>query len=462
MSEHVYSGNSSEQIRRDFVPASDYTAPDVADLERRRLWPKIWHIACREEELPHVGDFVNYEILDESILVVRTKADEYKAFYNVCQHRGRRLCDDARGSVAQGFFCRFHGWRYALDGEINHVYCREDWINSPGFKEGNLNLKEVKIDRWAGWIWINMDPVAEPLLDYLGPIVERLKNFELEKMRFAWYETIVAPVNWKVVVEAFNEGYHAGATHNAKVDYRGLFSTVELHGRHAMYQVRHRNMPVVKREDGQWSKAQSLPDLIYYESLQLHDTQFSMVMDPQMKAITQMRKEISPGASDQEIFDKLWELHRQEIKAAGLHWPEKLSPAELTAAGTSWVLFPNTILFPCIDGLMWYSMRPYENDPEKCIFDIWCLRPYEAGSEPKAAQHISNGFEEFKGRNPFLQQDFENLVAVNKGMKSRGWHGAVCNPLQEIQVSAFHLTLREYLSGIKQSFATAPAGDRPS
>ena len=80
------------QIRLDFVPASDYTA-EFHRLEMERVWPRVWQVACREEELPNVGDYVNYEIGNESILVVRSAPDKIRAFYNVCPHRGRRLVD---------------------------------------------------------------------------------------------------------------------------------------------------------------------------------------------------------------------------------------------------------------------------------------------------------------------------------------------------------------------------------
>src|SRR5262245_36134601 len=140
------SATKTGRIRDDYVPAAEYNAPDVTALENTRMWTKVWQVACREEEIPNVGDFVNYQIVNESILVVRTKKDEIKAFYNVCQHRGRRLRDDERGNVAQGFYCRFHGWRYALDGSVTYVHNKEDWKDCAGFKESNLNLKQPHVD----------------------------------------------------------------------------------------------------------------------------------------------------------------------------------------------------------------------------------------------------------------------------------------------------------------------------
>jgi phenylpropionate dioxygenase-like ring-hydroxylating dioxygenase large terminal subunit len=448
MSESLKSKDGVNPIRTDFVPSSYFTGPHIADLERQRMWPKIWHIACREEEIPNVGDFVNYEIYDESILVVRTKNDEITAFYNVCQHRGRRLRDEERGNVAPGFFCRFHGWRYALDGKVIYVHNREDWEDCAGFKESNLNLKQPQVGTWAGWVWVNMDPNAEPLLKWLGPVVTQLKNFDIENMRFAWYETIIAPVNWKVVVEAFNEGYHSGATHTSAIDYKRARSPAEIHGRHSRYNTRFLDgLPNAKSESGQWSEAKTMQDFLYYQSLEIYETLFALVMEPLMKAVTRLRVETKPNDTAEEIFAKLWDTHKQEHEAAGLIWPRNLKAEDLATAATGWHIFPNTIMLPAVDGVLWYRMRPYGEDPNSCIFDIWCLRPYAPGKEPKVKRRIAHGFDAFRGRNPFLEQDFDNMSAVNKGMKSRGWAGATCSPTQESQISNFHKVLRDYMFG---------------
>jgi phenylpropionate dioxygenase-like ring-hydroxylating dioxygenase large terminal subunit len=436
----------SGRIREDFVPSGQYTDPSVAELEKSRLWPRIWHIACREEEIPSVGDFVNYEIFDESILVVRTAEHEISAFYNVCQHRGRRLKDEERGSVAQGFYCRFHGWRYGLDGKVTYIHDRPDWEACKDFKESDLNLKRPPhVGRWAGWVWINMDPDAPSLEEWLGPaIMKELENFDIEKMRFAWYETIIAPVNWKVVVEAFNEGYHAGATHAYAIDYKRARSDTTIHGLHARYNtIFHSPLPNAKREDGQWSETRTIQEAIYFQALEVYETLNCLVMKPLMNALTRMKNETKPDDPPEQVFGKLWDWHRQELQAAGLVWPERLTPADNTSG--SWVLFPNTIMFPAIDGILWYRMRPHGHESESCLFDIWCLRPFAPGKQPNVKRHVSDGFEAFRGRNLFLEQDFANMIAVNKGMKSRGWNGARTNPKQEIQVSHFHRLLQDYM-----------------
>ena len=252
------------EIRPEFVPAKDYTDPHLPSLEKSKLWPKVWQIACREEEIPNVGDFINYEIQDESILIVRTQKDEISAFYNVCQHRGRRLRDEERGNVAQGFVCRFHGWRYALDGTNTFIYDKEDWEECrPGFAEADLDLRRPLVDRWAGWVWVNMDPTAGPLCDFLGPVVDLVKNFDLERQRFSTYETLIAPVNWKVVVEAFNEGHHSHATHNYAIEYKPMESPTYIYGSHAMYLTRFRSLPKVRRENGSWTPTDTMQDFMF-------------------------------------------------------------------------------------------------------------------------------------------------------------------------------------------------------
>jgi len=98
----------------DSLPRGRYVDREFLELEHERLFPRIWQMACREEEVPAVGSFLEYAIGDQSFLVVRVAADEIRAFYNACIHRGTRL-GKGSGRVKE-FRCPFHGWRYALDG----------------------------------------------------------------------------------------------------------------------------------------------------------------------------------------------------------------------------------------------------------------------------------------------------------------------------------------------------------
>ena len=90
MSQHEHYQAIAASIREDFVPKDAYLSRQWLELENERLWPRVWQIACRSEEVARVGDYVTYDIADESIIVVRVSAAEIKAYYNACQHRGRQ------------------------------------------------------------------------------------------------------------------------------------------------------------------------------------------------------------------------------------------------------------------------------------------------------------------------------------------------------------------------------------
>lgn len=436
--------SEGDEIRPDFIPADRYS-DERSRLEKERLWPRIWHVVCRQEEIPEVGDYVLYEIYDESIAVVRTAEDQIKAFYNVCQHRGRRLLEQPRGRI-RSFFCKFHGWKYDLQGRITHIHRPEAWDDCSGFKNADLNLKEPRADVWGGWVWVNMDPEAPSLAEWLGEIPQIMAPFDLEGLRIAWHKTIVAPVNWKVVIEAFNEGYHSGATHSYWMDYYPMRAPGAVHGRHGMYFTQFGTLPKAKKDDGVWSQIETMQDMIYYQSKELHQTLFAMVTDPVMRAITRLRDETPPDMPAEQVFETLWALQREELEKTGAKWPEKLTLADVARAGTSWHVVPNTIFLPSVDGVLWYRMRPYGDDPKQCVFDIWGLQRYAPGQEPKVEHEVFHGFEAARGVNAFLEQDFDNMFSVDRGMRSRGWLGARTNPAEEILIVNLHRVIDEFLA----------------
>jgi phenylpropionate dioxygenase-like ring-hydroxylating dioxygenase large terminal subunit len=193
----------------DVVPRARYTSGDFANLELERLWTRAWQVACREEEIAEVGDFCEYLIGDQSVLVVRSAPDVVHAYHNTCLHRGTRLAAGS-GHFDEGCIrCRYHAWRYDLDGKLIEVVDAEEFAPMPA----DVCLGQVQVDRWGGFVWICLDPGAAPLLEYLEPLPALLAPYHLEGMRIRSYLSTVLPANWKVVVDAFNEGYHVQGTH---------------------------------------------------------------------------------------------------------------------------------------------------------------------------------------------------------------------------------------------------------
>jgi len=429
-------------VRPDWVPVESYYERRFVELEREKLWPKVWLIGCRDEEIPKVGDFVNFEIANESFLIVRTAPDEVKSFYNVCRHRGRRLKEVVAGNMAGGVVCPFHAWAWNLDGSIKRVVAPEDWQGCPNFDEGYLNLKETRIESWGGWWWISMDPEIEPLLEYLGVIPDVMKHFDLEDLRFSWYQTLHAPVNWKVVADAFNEGYHAQGTHpqvGARLPWETLSKT---HGAHSQFW--HPIPGAVVASPADPPKGEDAREHFHKALVQTRAMLRSLTSEHKINTAKEAMEKLPPDATIVEVITWVGQNHRRVLEEAGARWPEKLTLEDIARAGTNWHVFPNTIFLPSVDSMLWYRLRPDGDDPSSCFFDVWCLERYAPGKAPPLKREFYPTLESFKGQNPFLEQDFSNLRAVQKGVRSRSFEAARTSPVQEIAGSNFHRVLHEY------------------
>ena len=438
-----------DSIREDFVPKDGFISPEFAKLEKRRLWPKVWQIVCREEEIPDAGDYVTYDIADESIIVVRAAPGVIKSFYNVCQHRGRTLRDDACGK-AKFLYCRYHGWRWTLDGKLHKITDEQDWGNCPNFNRDDLRLKETLVESWGGWVFINMDLQAEPLAKFLDPVPAFLDCFEFGKWRRHWHRQTILPCNWKTALEGFNEAYHVAATHPQILDDGGDDITIaRVYGRHGMYAY-----PLNRRPAGAPSSKTGRPvpnDLRpglarFFGDM---DRTLNAMFTPRaVAAAKQLLQAVPADAPAERLFGELQRLHREAAEAEGAGWPE-MTLAQQIDAGTNWHIFPNHVFLPLIDGSIAYRARPYGDDPDKCIFDIWSLARYAPGQEPEVKTEFYPDWSVDTEKNfgLVLSQDFQNFGRVQKGMHSRGFAGARTNPVQEAEIPNMHRALYTYLLG---------------
>ena len=162
----------------DVVPRLRYTSPEFAALEFERLWARVWQVACREEEIADVGDFCEYLIGDQSVLVVRSDPETITAFHNTCLHRGTRLGEGA-GRFPEGCIrCRYHAWRYDLNGKLVEVVDRDEFDPIPS----DVGLCGVRVERWGGFVWICLSPAAPPLEEYLDPLPTLLAPNHLDRL----------------------------------------------------------------------------------------------------------------------------------------------------------------------------------------------------------------------------------------------------------------------------------------
>jgi nitrite reductase/ring-hydroxylating ferredoxin subunit len=192
------------------VPVDRYIERKYHELEVEHIWKKVWQMVCREEDIPEVGDYHLYEVANLQFLVVRTAPDEIKAHVNACLHRGRQL-RECHGRKAVDFRCPFHGWTWNIDGSLKILTSEWDF---PGVREKVSQLPGAKVATWGGFVFINPDPDAITLDEYMGP--EMIEHYAKTKLQNRYKQADVVKViraNWKVVQEAFLEGWHSLATH---------------------------------------------------------------------------------------------------------------------------------------------------------------------------------------------------------------------------------------------------------
>ncbi|WP_174274961.1 aromatic ring-hydroxylating oxygenase subunit alpha [Sphingomonas bacterium] len=435
---------SPDDVRDDFVPKGDYYDPAFAAAEAENLWPKVWQIACRLEEIPKPGDYYTYEILTDSIIVVRTGAgdDDVKALHNACPHRGTLLTTGC--GHAKQFVCPFHGWRFGLDGRNAKVVDRHDWGSC--LKDEDIDLAPVQAGTWGGWVWINMDPECQPLDAFLEPMKSRCDKMEFEKLRFAWYKSTIVEANWKTVVEAFTEFYHVQTTHQQMLTYTKDYSTSRAMGRHGWMSYEFgTGLPIGR--SARLEPLEQEPDFreyLYEYGKQFKNDLAAMQTERAFQSIQALR-ELPADASPVEVLTKWGEGIYQRAMESGAGWPEGLTPEYMAETGFDWHVFPNTVfLHPAIEAVLWYRMRPHGSDPEKCYFDTWSLERYPPGEEPEVKQEFNADWRD--GNYPLIYtQDFENMPKVQKGLRSRGFKGARTSPVQERAIANFHRRLRSFL-----------------
>lgn len=435
-------------IREDFVPKDAYLSRRWLELENERLWPRVWQIACRNEEVARVGDYVTYDIADESIIIVRVSATEIKAYYNACQHRGRQLTEGC--GRANTFRCRYHGWTWKLDGSVAKIAELDDWKGCPGMRPEELRLKEVKTGSWGGFVFINMDADAEPLLEFLRPLPEYLDAFEFDRWRYRWYKTTILPCNWKVALEGFNEAYHVAATHPQILDHMGDDATrSRAMGRHGMYYypLERRPLGAPASRTGKPVPDDLRPGIVRHYN-ELSETLKAMYSLRSVEATSRLLTDVEPTRDAMKLYPRMAQFHREAGIASGAGWPE-LSGEQQLKAGTEWHLFPNHVFLPLADASIAYRARPHGDDPNSCVFDIWSLVRYAPGAEPPLQREVIADWKADTVRDfgLILSQDFQNFEHVQKGMKSRGFSGSRTNPLQESEIPNMHRALCEYLFG---------------
>ncbi len=428
-----------------------FLSPEYAKAEADRLWYRVWQVAGRVEEIPEVGDFLTYDILDQSILIVRAAANKIKAFYNVCPHRGRQLVNsdcETNGACGskQRFVCGFHGWTFNLEGKNTFVLDPQDWKGA--LNEERTALSEVKVDTWGGWIYVNMDPDCEPLLDFIGEVDRILGPFEFEKMRYKWRQFVIYPSNWKTALEAFMEPYHVAGTHSQLLKYGEFYAYSKAYGLHGVSGFDERD-PALRKAGGTsvmragGGKGVDPRISTYALARENYETvNYAASTETLVNAAARLVDELPEGATGPEVIKHWMASARADDAKRGVIWPT-ITPEQQAEAGLAWHVFPNQSILQGVTFALCYRARPYGDDPNMCIFESYAIERFPPGEEPKTEWVQAEPTAEKWGA--VLAQDFSNMSYVQKGMKSRGFRGPLPNPHQERKITNFHRNLADYM-----------------
>lgn len=429
-----------------------YIDPEFAKLEADRLWKKVWQAAARLDEVPEPGDYTTYDIIDQSVMIVRVDANTIKAYHNFCPHRGTALSEGS-GNFDRGIImCPFHGWKWDLQGCNTFVMERQEF-HGGNLRDEAIALREVKLEIFAGFIFISLDPDPQPFDEFIEPVRHLLDGLLVGDMHHYWWRRIEGDCNWKVAQEAFFETYHVPCTH-PQLDENGRQAIYEDIP-HEVFQhshVKYEGMPYghgrfyagkkpMSSEDANPTEEQ-LEFMIEHMKHLVHEMD-AMVLQEDVDIAESLRgKPVPEGSTYGAEF-----IRALYTKAAAENRP---MPAPTPETAMMWggevFVFPNLLILPNIGNVMIYRIRPNGLDPDKCIFEIFSTKTYPADAKIPRTEIM----EVTDPTDPdqlllIPRQDFSNVARIQRGLHSVACRQVWLAEHSEIMIKNMHEELDRYL-----------------
>ena len=428
-----------ENLGSDPIPASRYTDPDFFDLEKRKMWPRVWQFAAREEELPEPGDYVVYENVGKSFIIMRQEDGSVRAFGNVCLHRGRKLkTQDGWTAELQ---CPFHGFTWNNDGSLKQIPCRWDF---PHLQNEEMKLPEISAGRWGGYIFIREAADGPSLEDYLAPMPDHFRRWKHEECATAIWVGKVVPANWKVVMEAFMESWHTVVTHPQLLPFTGdANSLYNIYGDHVNmtltpFGTMSPHLDPAGREQ-QWI----VDEFVKYNGRSSDNYEGDAPEGGyNVKVPDGVTARAALGASLRETTTKMF---GHDVSFA--------SDAEMMDA-ILYNVFPNFSPWAGFQPNIVYRWRPW-HDVDHCLMEVRILTRVPPGqSAPKAppmkfltTDQKWTEAAELGILGDVFEQDMDNLPFVQEGLKATLNDRVQLANYQEIQIRQFQNTVAKYVNG---------------
>jgi phenylpropionate dioxygenase-like ring-hydroxylating dioxygenase large terminal subunit len=413
---------SPRYLGSDDVSKDRYTSRAWFDLEVERLWSRVWQFACREEQIPDAGSYVVYDIAHLSFIVMRTATGDVKAYRNACLHRGRQLKDqDGR---CRELRCPFHGWAWAIDGRLTDVPARWDFGH---VEPDEFALPEAKVGTWAGFVFINPDPEAGPLEEYLGDLPHHFERWDLANRYVQGHVQKTIRANWKIAQEAFCESYHVAGTHPQAVPYLGdTNSQIDIWG----------NFARVLTPGGTPSP------LLDWEPTEEQILRYMLDIRVDEETFVTLAPGQTARAASAAAARERW---RPVVGDSVDSW----SDAEFID-NIDYTLFPNFHPWGAYNRIV-YRFRPNGDDHRSAIMDVFLLAPF-SGPRPDPAPTTVLGPDEPWTEASELgllakvfEQDSFNMPMVQKGLTQTVKPGVTLADYQESKVRWLHDLLGEWV-----------------
>ncbi len=403
-----------------------YTSRAVHDLEVEKVWSRVWQMACREEQIPKVGDSIVFDVAGFSLIVVRSAPGQIRAFHNSCLHRGTRLRTQP-GTLTE-LRCPFHGFTWNLDGTFAGMPCPWDFTHVD-FE--TFCLPEATVGTWGGFVFVNMDAGAAPLETFLEILPEHFASWSLAERYLTAHVVRVLPCNWKVALEAFIESYHTVAVHPQLLTTSGDTQT-----EYDVYPgVRHVNRMIT-------------PVGIASEHVD-HEVGEQEIVDAMFLTRDDPDAAVPDGGTARHVLAA--RTRRRLADETGRDYSAITDSEALDAI--EYFVFPNFMPWAGYTTPLTYRFRPNGTDHETSIMDVMLLEPLPAAGPrpaPAATRHLLDGQSwadapelGYLGR--ILNQDTATLARVQQGLQALAAPDVTLARYQENRIRHFHRTLGTYL-----------------
>ena len=385
------------------VPADRYRSQAWHELEARRLWPRVWQIACTLDCVRAPGDFYEYRVGTLSILVVRGDDGELRAFQNVCRHRGSSLLHGTGSGLAE-IRCPYHHWRYDLRGRLRAA--ADDGQGSA--PSARIGLLPVQVGSWGGFVFVNADPEAEPLAEFLEPLPAELAWVRMEEYTCRWAFTLPVACNWKTLVDAFIETYHLHAVHPQMLAIADdLHTPITLWERHSKFEQPYGvSSPRLR---GRATAQEVWQEFVRNLGHRL-GIPFAAGGDPGPPP------RVPAGRT---MRDVLIERIRAHLRSLGDPYPDL--PDERVIDDSHYHLFPNSVLNVFAGWFGLIRARPGPR-PDECLLDMWNFDWLPEGDPQRHCrpEPVALAADGSAALGDVMRQDIENLPLVQQGLAQPG------------------------------------------